>query len=194
MVLRADNVAGGRVLDGFLGCSNCRILYPVAGGVADLRDPPRSRALARGRGVPRGSRARNAAADEALRLAALMGVVGGGVPVVVAGDLAGRAPELAALLADVGVVALAPRFDPDPPLGITCLMASARLPLADGSVAAIALAGSWAEGLIADAPRCLTRSGRLVILDASPEGERAFRDQSLGVLVDEAGVLVGRLR
>ena len=72
-------------------------------------------------------------------------------------------------------------------------MASDRLPLRDGSLAGIALAGSWAELLLKDGLRCLAHAGRIVLLGASPEGEQVFHGQDLAVLADEAGVLVGRL-
>ena len=192
LVLRADRVADGRVLDGFLGCSNCRVLYPVAGGVADLRHPPRSRSHRRARGVRPPARA-DAAEAETLRLAALIGVARGPALIAVAGDLAARASELASLLPDVEVVALAHRFGFSPPPGASYLMASERLPLRDGSLAGIGLTGSWAELLLGEATRCLARDGRIVLLGASPGGERAFHGQDLTVLASEAGVLVGRL-
>ncbi len=191
LVLRADQVEEGSVVDGFLGCSNCRVLYPVARGVADLRHPPRSRTHGRARGVPPPTAA--ASAPETLRLAALIGVARGPALIAIAGDLAGRASGLASLLPDVEVVALAPRFDFRPPRGATWLMASQRLPLRDGSLAGIALTGSWAELLLDDATRCLAPAGRIVLLDASADGEQAFRSRDLKVLASEEGVLVGRL-
>ena len=191
LVLRADRVEEGSVVDGFLGCSNCRVLYPVARGVTDLRHPPRSRTHGRARGVPRPTA--DASAPETLRLAALIGVARGPAMIAIAGNLAGRASGVASLLPDVEVVALAPRFDFRPPRGASHLMASERLPLRDGSLAGIALTGSWAELLLDDATRCLARSGRIVLLGASPEGEQAFRSRELEVLASEEGVLVGRL-
>ena len=191
LVLRADQVEEGSVIDGFLGCSNCRVLYPVARGVADLRHPPRSRTHGRARGVR--PPPPDASAAETLRLAALIGVARGPASIAVAGNLAGRASGLASLLPDVEVVALAPRFDFRPPPGASHLMASERLPLRDGSLAGIALTGSWAELLLDDAARCLARPGRIVLMGASPEGEQAFRSLGLEVLASEEGVLVGRL-
>lgn len=192
LVLRADRVEEGRVLEGFLGCSNCRVLYPVAGGVADLRHPPRSRSHRRAPGVPP-PMSRDAPEPDTLHLAALIGVARGPARIGVVGDLAGRASALASLLHGVEVVALAPRFHSRPPPGASHLMASERLPLRDGSLAGIALAGSWAELLLRDGLRCLAHSGRIVLVGASPEGEQVFRGQDLAVLADEAGVLVGRL-
>ena len=113
--------------------------------------------------------------------------------IAVAGRLAGRARDLAALLPDVDVVALAPRFGFTPPPGPNHLLASERLPLRDGSLAGIALAGAWAESLLGEAARGVTRSGRVVLLDASPEGERAFQGQDFTPLASPPGTLVGHL-
>lgn len=192
LVLRADQVREGRVLDGFLGCSNCRVLYPVARAVADLRYPPHSRSHGRARGVPPPPSA-EASESETLRLAALIGVARGPALIAVAGNLAGRASGLGSLLPDVEVVALAPRIDFPPPPGASHLMTSGRLPLRDGSLAGIALNGSWAELLLDEASRTLAPSGRIVLLGASPGGERAFFGQDPTVLAREDGVLVGRL-
>ena len=191
LVLRADRVEEGRVLDGFLGCSNCRALHPVERGVADLRHPPRSRARSRTHGAPPATR--DDAGSDVPRLAALIGVAGGPAMIAVAGSVAGHAAGLAALLPGVNVVAIAPRFGSTPPRGASHILASERLPVRDGSLAGIALGGTWAELLLGEAVRTLARSARLVLLGASPQGEQAFRDQDLGVLADEPGVLVGRL-
>lgn len=192
LVLRADQVEDGRVLDGFLGCSNCRVLYPVTRGVADLRYPPRSRSGRRTHRVPPPASA-DATERETLHLAALIGVARGPAMIAVAGNLAGRASGLASLLPDVEVVALAPRLDFAPPPGASHFVTSGRLPLRDGSLAGIALTGSWAELLLDEASRALAPSGRIVLLGASPEGEQAFSNQDLTVLASEEGVLVGRL-
>ena len=191
LVLRADQVAEGRVLAGFLGCANCRALYPVERGIADLRHPPRSRSRGRGPGAARppsddGSR------SETLRLAALIGVARGPALIAVAGSLAGHASALAALLPDVEVVALASRFDFTPPPGASHLLASERLPLRDGSLAGIALTGPTAELPLGEAARLVARDARVALLSASPEAEQVLRRQGLAVLASEPGVVVGR--
>ena len=191
LVLRADQVGEGRVLDGFLGCSNCRALYPVEGGVADLRHQPRSRSRSRTHAGPPPAR-RDPSGGDVQRLAALIGVAAGPALIGVAGSLAGHASGLAALLPGVDVMAISPRFGFTPPAGASHVLASQRLPVRDGSLAGIGLAGAWAELLLGEAARTVSRAGRVVLLDASPEGERAFRSRELDVLADEPGVLVGR--
>lgn len=191
LVLRADQVEAGAVLGGFLGCSNCRVLYPVVRSVADLRPQPRSRSRTRAHGAPPPTSA-DASGSDTLRLAALIGVAQGPALIAVAGSVAGRAAELAALLPGVEVVALAPRFHFAPPPGASHLLASERLPLRSGSLAGIAVAGPWAEFVLDEALRTVARSGRVVLLDASPRSEQAFRNQNLTVLASEPGTLVGR--
>ena len=192
LVLRADKVEAGAVFDGFLGCSNCRVLYPVEQGIADLRPQPRSRARTRVPGNPPPPSA-DASGSEALRLAALIGIARGPALIALAGSVAGLGPGLAALLPGVEIVALAPRFDFAARPGASHVLASERLPLRSGSLAGIALAGSWAELLRDEALRSVSPSGRIVLLGASPRSEQAFRSQHLTVLASEPGTLVGRL-
>ena len=42
LVLLADRLEDRRVLEGALGCPNCRDRYPVRDGFGDLRPPPRT--------------------------------------------------------------------------------------------------------------------------------------------------------
>ncbi len=127
-----------------------------------------------------------------LRLAALIGVARGPALIAVAGDLASRASGLFALLPDVEVAALGPRFDFAPPPGPSHFLVSERLPLRDEALAGIALAGPWAESLLDEASRIVASSGRVVLLSGSPEGEQAFRRHGLAVLASEFGAVVGR--
>ena len=173
LVLRADEVEAGAVSGGFLGCSNCRALYPVEQSIADLRPQPRSRSRTRGHGVPPPASA-GASESDALRLAALIGVAQGPALIALAGSVAGLGSDLAALLSGVEIVALAPRFDFTAPPGASHVLASERLPLRTGSLAGIALAGSWAELLLDEALRCVSPSGRIVLLGASPQMRTRF--------------------
>src|SRR4051794_6449637 len=109
LVLLAERVEERRVREGRLGCPNCREQYPVRAGVADLRLP----------GAPDADAAAvsssAADADEAVRLAALLGLAEASGTVLLAGDAAAQAGAMAALLGQVEVVAwlAAP---PDAPL------------------------------------------------------------------------------
>jgi uncharacterized protein YbaR (Trm112 family) len=80
LVLLADRVEDRRVLDGSLGCANCRERYPVHDGFADLRPPPAGPLPDAGAGPRPGPQ------DEAYRLAALMGVTQGPGFVLVLGE------------------------------------------------------------------------------------------------------------
>lgn len=189
LVLRADEVKGGRVATGFLGCSNCRVLYPVERGIADLRPQPRSRARER----EPASGATGASGRDALHLAAMLGVTQGPAHVAVAGGAAPSAPALAALLPGVEIVALAPRFALAATHEASHLLVGAQIPLKSGTLAAIALAGAWAEAVLHEAVRSVAPSGRVVLLDASPDSEQALRSHKLTVLAREPGTLVARL-
>ncbi|CAN5892792.1 hypothetical protein BH23GEM9_BH23GEM9_02320 [soil metagenome] len=130
LILLTDRTAERRVLDGVLGCANCREKYPVRGGAALFAGPlpdgrARSAKGAQDSTLPADAGAFSdadsqtsdsgsptddaAAADsgQAMRLAALMGVTGGPAFVMLAGPAALRATEVAGLLEGVEIVAAA---------------------------------------------------------------------------------------
>lgn len=70
LILLADHSVEGRVLEGRLGCPNCRERYPIRQAVVDLRPPPRSDPgveASRSGGDP----------EAAVRIAALLGISDG---------------------------------------------------------------------------------------------------------------------
>lgn len=167
LIVLADHIESRQVVEGSLGCANCREEYPVHSGVADLRRQAAS---------PHPPPEPHSPADEALdaekpyRLAALLGVTGPAAPVVVAS----KSPSLVAAvqdhLQDAGVVGLS--VDPRPgadSAGIGWLLADAVLPFRTRSLGGVALAAGDPFPLIEEALRCLGRGARLVI-DPAPPG------------------------
>jgi uncharacterized protein YbaR (Trm112 family) len=182
LILLADRVDGRRVLEGRLGCSNCREMYEVADGTADLRTA--EGADGEGRGGP----------DEAVRLAALLGLTGEGGTVLVAGPGAELAPGIAALVPGAEVVALTRALIAagDEP-GVSRVAGGPGIPFRDGRLRGVALTGPAAaetppeEALRAVAP------GTRVVLDPAPEGAAdALRAAGAEVLLEQEGVVVAR--
>src|SRR5688572_32958846 len=91
----ADRVFERRAYEAWLGCANCRERYRVEGGFADLRF---------GEAVPE-EEGGASAADEAGRLAALMGVGEGPALLLVAGPGAANAAQIADMIEGVEVLA-----------------------------------------------------------------------------------------
>ena len=91
------------MVDGTLGCPNCRDGFPVRGGFADLRTPPRG-------ALPPGKAGAPEATDPevAFRLQALLGVQEGPGTILLVGGEARHAEALTRRIQGVEVVALDP--------------------------------------------------------------------------------------
>jgi uncharacterized protein YbaR (Trm112 family) len=225
LILLAEQTAGRRVLEGVLGCANCRERYPVrdgaiffagaprnAGGTADAGDAADAAdaADAGGAGGAGGAdpAGRGAAGDrdqalqdeQAVRLAALMGVTGGRGYVLLTGPAAAHARALAALLEGVEVVtAVLAGPEPAAPAarladaGVSPMTVAARLPLASGRVAGVVLSGAAADTLLEEGARVTAPLGRLVLDGAPADAAERLRAAGLRVLLHEADtVLAGR--
>lgn len=184
LVLLAEKLEDRRVLEGALGCANCRERYPVTGGFGDFRPPPRQALEAEDAGSPwtgaavasPGSAApspdRGSAPDppddgspeEGMRLGAMLGVTEGPGLILLTGPAVAQASRLAAMIEDIEIVALDPalRVQPEEP-GVSRILAGPRLPFFTGSLRGVVLEGhAQAEGLD-DAVRVLGPGSRLVV-------------------------------
>lgn len=191
LVLLAERLEARRVLEGVLGCPSCREKYPVRGGFADLR-----RDAARGGDGGAGERPGAAAevavgAEEVMRLAAMMGVTGGPGFVLVAGPAAGFAAELARLVEGVEVVAVGEALagQPEEP-GVSRIGVGAEVPLASGSMRAVALTGDGGGVVLEEAARVVARFGRLALEQADAGTRERLEQMGFRVLVEEGGQIV----
>lgn len=186
LVLLADEVRDRRVLEGWLGCSNCRERYRVHGGFADLRPPPAPPLAAPA--LPRES-----GEDEAaIRLAALMGMemgAGRGFSLVV-GPAARHAPAMAALVEDAEVVGIHAGLAPWPEEAGVSRMAASGLPFHDRTLRGVALSGEAASRLLEEGARVLNPMGRLVVDGAPADAEARIGAAGLRVLAQEGGTVV----
>lgn len=186
LVLMADELADRRVLAGRLGCPNCRELYPVRDGFADLRPAPRHRTEAEADPGPEDPEA-------ALRLAAMLGVREGPGFMLLAGDVAREAGRLAAMIPEMEIVAVHPGLgERDEEPGVSRMELGATLPFRSASMRGVALQGASAGVWIPEAVRVLGRGGRLVLVDAGSEGPQSAASAGLEVVLatDRAVVAV----
>jgi uncharacterized protein YbaR (Trm112 family) len=182
LVLLADRVEERRVEAGRLGCANCREMYPVAGGEVDLRVPG-AEALPEGGGAAAGP-------DEAVRLAALLGLSEAWGSVLLVGAGADLADSLASLVPGVEVV----HAVGEPGAGegggrLSRVVAGAPLPFAPGSLRGVAL-GPGAAGRTEEAVRLLAPGGRMVVEGAPAGAAAGLEAAGLRVLLDQEGWLV----
>ncbi len=168
------------VVRGVLGCPTCRAEYPVHGGVAAFDQAPgaagAARAAAGGNALV--GRAPDAP-DEALRLAALLGLAGDGGIVAVAGTWDAAVDALLGV-ADVRVLVVDPShpYAPREPVGA---VTGAWLPVAAASLRGVALDDATAAPeRLAAAVAALRPGGRLVAPARArvPDGARELaRDE-----------------
>lgn len=186
LVALADRMEERRVLEGTLGCSNCRQAYPVRGGVVELR-------LA-GSGAPAAREGAAPDPESAARLAAALGLAGFAGMALLAGPGARHAAALAALVPEVEVVAVDERPHTGGEPRVSRLTAApGALPLRSGALRAAALTGGAGDDrALHEGLRVLAPGGRLVV-DPAPEGTAARLDAAgARILLDDAGAVVAQ--
>lgn len=184
LVLLADHLDGERVVQrGQLGCANCRARYPIRDAVPDLRLP----------GDPPAPPVPPREGEEALRLAALLGLGEGSGRVTIRGPGVARAAAVAALAPEVEIVALlaspAEAKSADG-AGVTRLVAGPRLPFAAGSLRGVALTDGCSPEAVASALRTLGSGGRLLVDRAGAEVAEAVRAAGARILLGEEDTLL----
>jgi len=206
LILVADGVEDRRVLQGFLGCSNCRDRYPVEDGFADMRPSPREpdpedpRAL-RGSGDLGDGEAEGTPvevdddAGGAFKVAALLGVREGPGFLLLTGPHVRHASRLAAMIEGAEILAADPglRTVREQP-GVTRIWLGARLPFQAASLRGVVLHGEDGEALLDEGVRVLSPGGRLVYF-APPSSARARMEAArMELLLEADTVLVGALK
>ncbi len=179
LILLADRVEERRVLEGLLGCSNCRDRFPVSGGFADLRTPPRE---------PLEGEAAPAPPDDAVaeRLQALLGVAEGPGQIVVVGPAAVHAPALARRTPDVEVVAVSPALaGAEEAPRVSRLAARPGLPFFPRTFRGVVLSGDASPRLLDEAVRVLAPGARVVVLDAGEEVRARLEAAGVTPLLDD---------
>ncbi|MGQ0562781.1 MAG: hypothetical protein ACT443_13015 [Gemmatimonadota bacterium] len=183
LVLVADRVEQRRVLDGWLGCANCRERYRIQDGYVELRYGPAPAEDVRAE--------QPAQPADAVRLAALLGVTEGPALLLVVGTVAVLAPALVELIEgiEVMVVSDALRVESEKP-GVSRFAHGTVLPFRSGSVRAIALTGG-AEALIDEAARVVAAGGRVVVLSGGADVQARVERSGLRVVARDERALIG---
>ncbi|MDP2955591.1 MAG: hypothetical protein Q8N53_04155 [Longimicrobiales bacterium] len=186
LILLADLMADRRVVEGTLGCPNCRDGFPVRGGFGDLRAPPRGE-LAPGRAGEPGP-VDPLATD---RLAALLGVAQGPGTLLLMGAAARQAAGLAARVQGVEVMALDADMAgwPEAPQ-VSRLAARPGIPVFSRTLRGVVVDGALGASWLAEAARVVARLSRVVVTDAPGDASAVLAGAGLQVLADEAGTVV----
>lgn len=186
LILLADHVDDRRVLEGTLGCPNCRDAFPVCDGFGDLRAPPRGELPTGRAGSPSESDP-----DEARRIAALLGVVGGPGTLALVGLPSRHAAQLTAASDEVQVVAIDPdlRAWPEFPR-VSRLAAGPGMPFFSRTLRGVCLDGGLEAHWVEEAARVVAPGSRVAVVDAPAGVGDLLRHAGLSVLVSDAGTVV----
>lgn len=121
--------------------------------------------------------------DDALRIAALLGVAEGPGLLMVVGPAATNAVMLSGMIEAIEVIAVSAAFAHSAEhAGVSRISIGTRLPFRSGSMRGIALTGAAALGLLEEAARVVAPRARVVILNAATLGVAA-RLNGLGLRV-----------
>lgn len=184
LIVLADTMEDRHVVEGRLGCANCREAYPISGGVADLRWPRAAEA-------PAASPRVEPDAERPYRIAALLGITGPAAPVVVASDDPALVDEVQRHLPDAAVVGIsseAPRGGGG--WGSGWLLSSGVLPFRSRSLGGVVIAGGGSLFGLDEGLRCLRRGARIVLDPARAGAAEELLREGAEVLLDQEQVAV----
>lgn len=187
LILRADRIEERRVLEGALGCPNCRGQYPIRGGYVELRLSPAQ--------AERGA-TEAVGVEAAMRLAALLGVTTGHGFVLVVGPGAAAASGIAALVEGLEVVAVGSAVaEWEEERGVDRVgVETGRLPFRSRSMRGVALTGPEAGAWLAEAARVVGARGRVVVDGAEGIDDEVFTAVGLAVQARDRGTVVATPR
>lgn len=195
LILLADRIEERRVLEGSLGCPNCRDRYPINAGFGDLRPPPRAPRPGTATGptgastpMPHGDDG-----DSVTSVAAAMGLGQGGGNALLLGDalslaapLAAALPEMEFVVADAQCQAWAEKP------GVSRLVCGPRvLPFFDRTMRGVAVdSGRLDETLAREIARVLALHHRAVVLRPGSEVASVLQRVGLDQQVEAPDLLV----
>ena len=188
MILIADRLESRRVIEGSLGCPNCRDRFPVEEGFADLRPPPRSPEDAAPDVEPPDS-------PSAIEVAALLGLTDGPGSVALIGAVAGHATALVGLAPGVEFIGIGAGLRGwEEAEGVNRLTAGPSLPFGSGSLRGVALFADYGPSMANELARVVNRVGRIAVWGAVQDWEKALTSEGLDVLAsEETALVVGRM-
>ena len=188
LILFADRLEDRRVLEGELGCPNCRDRYPVREGFGDLRPPPRN-------AYPHAETCTAPDSPTLMEVGGLLGITEGAGHLALLGRMAGHAAALAEKLPAVEVVGVSADLRGwEEAEGVSRLTAGSRLPFRDRSLRGVALFGDEPTVDREEAARVVAHMGRVVVWGGVEGWSSVLERAGLTVLVSETRAVVAARR
>ena len=185
LILLSDELNDRQVVRGHLGCPNCRQSYPIAAGVADLRQQSEHSVVPRS-----GSPAEDS--ERAYRLAALMGVTMANANLLIVDADGALPPQVGAILPQAHVIGCS--ADVAAESGgegfVSRVLINGLLPFRNGSVRGAAYVGIFSHELAREAARVLMPLARLVVDCAGEEAGEVVRSLGFEVQLEQDKVVV----
>ena len=188
LIVLAEQLSNRRILEGALGCPVCREQYRIRAGLADLRTDtsplPESRSVA-------GAGAEQEGDNEALRLAAYLGLRDGRGYALLLGEAGWHGREIGRMLPGLELIVINGGVQEQSEAeGVNRLLADTMVPLRERSMRGV-VAGAGTEGaLLQDVLRVLAVGGRMVVSRALADAEAVARAGSVNELARDADHIV----
>lgn len=190
LILLSREMRDRRVLEGFLGCANCRDRWTIEAGFGEFRAPLGTRPSDSGQAADRvggGERGEG----EPVRIAALLGVSEGPAYVLLTGPPVRYAAEVAGLVEHLEVIAADPSLaGADERSGVSRLAVAEVLPFHNARLHGVWLSGDAADSLLEEAARVLWPLGRLVLEPAPPNAESRLAAAGLRIIARREDTIV----
>jgi uncharacterized protein YbaR (Trm112 family) len=182
LILLADRIENRRVLEGWLGCANCRERFRVEQGFADLRF---------GALDPHVHGEESSSAADALKIAALFGITEGPGLLLMTGPGAAHAAVIADLIPGLEIIAVwAPLAAEPERAGISRLTAAHVLPIRNASMRGVALTAPRTDAEIVEAARVVAYRARVVIASGTSQVAEQLTQHGLRVLAQDESTTV----
>ena len=187
LVLWADKMKERRVLEGYLGCSNCRDKFLVVDGCADLRLNSNPEEGSGPSWIPGNL-------PTGIEIASLLGLTEGNGNVALIGHLASRIGDLSQITPNFEFVGIShEKVVTDRSIGVdrsNNISVGSRLPFRSRCFRGLVVSGKESSSCMQEVVRVLAPNGRLVVWQTTKELNEFFEDQGLRIVMQDNDIVV----